>query len=80
MGGNTVCENPVRLSLNDGSVETGIHVGKYLVHARLDYWVFSQDCRNIITWNTLLNFKSVYFPLRKLNSLWTWQTIIRNHH
>ena len=44
-------------SLNDGPMETvGIHVGKYLVHARLDYWVLSQDCRNTLPWHKLLNF------------------------
>ena len=32
-----VCKNPVKFSLNDGPEETGIRVGKYLVHARLDY-------------------------------------------
>ena len=46
-----------------------IHVGKYLVHSRLDYWVLSQDCRNTLPWHKLLHFLSVYFPLRKLNSL-----------
>ena len=49
------CENPVRFSLNDGPMETGIHVGKYLVHARLDC-VLSQECRNILPWHKLLNF------------------------
>ena len=33
----------------------GIHVGKYLVHARLDYWILSQDCRNTLPWHKLLN-------------------------
>ena len=34
------CDIPVRLSMNDGAMETVeymCHVGRYLVHARLDY-------------------------------------------
>ena len=33
----------------------GIHVGRYLVHARLDNWIMSQDCRNTFPWHKLLN-------------------------
>ena len=27
-----------------------IHVGEYLMPARLDYWVWSQNCRNTLPW------------------------------
>ena len=37
--GRGVCEIPVRLPMNDGAMETGIHVDRYSVHARLDYWI-----------------------------------------
>ena len=34
----------------------GIHVSTYLVHARLDCWILSQDCRNTYLWHDeLLN-------------------------
>ena len=28
-----------------------IHVGEYWVHARLDYWTWSQNCRNALLWH-----------------------------
>ena len=54
--GGWLCENPVRFSLNDGPMETAIHVVKYLVHARLDYWVLLQDCRSTLPWHSLFTF------------------------
>ena len=34
----------------------GMHVGNFLVHARLDYWILSQECRNTLPWHKLLNW------------------------
>ena len=28
-----------------------IHVGEHSVHARLDYWIWSQNCRNTLLWH-----------------------------
>ena len=35
---------------------SGMHVGKYLVYAGLDYRIKSQDCRNVFLWLELLNW------------------------
>ena len=29
-----------------------MRVGEYLVYARLDCWILSQNCRNILPWHT----------------------------
>ena len=52
------CEISVRLPMNDGAMETVEYmwVGRYLVHARLDYWIMSQNCRNKFLWHELLNW------------------------
>ena len=60
MWGKTVrmrvlCEIPMRLPLNNGTIETVIHRGRYLVHARLDYWIMSHNCRNTFPRHELLN-------------------------
>ena len=51
------CEISVRLPMNDGAMETVEYmwVGRYLVHARLDYWIMSQNCRNAFPWHGLLS-------------------------
>ena len=33
----------------------GMHVGRYLVLAGLDYRIMSQDCKNAFPWHELLN-------------------------
>ena len=35
----------------------GIHVGRFVVHARLDYWLMSQDCRGTFLCHKLLNWR-----------------------
>ena len=38
----------------DGPTETvNTHVGEYLVHAGLDFWILSQNCRNALPWHTV---------------------------
>ena len=51
------CEISVRLPMNDGAMETVEYmwVGRYLAHARLDYWIMSQNCRNAFPWHELLS-------------------------
>ena len=55
-GGEGVREISVKLSMNNDTIQTGIHVGGYVVHARLDYWIMSQDCRKPFPWHELLNW------------------------
>ena len=49
-----VCEIPVRSSMNDGG-NRGMHMGRYLVYAGLDYRIMSQDGRNAFPWHGLFN-------------------------
>ena len=41
--------------MNDGAMETGTHVGRYLLYAGLDYRIMSQDDRNAFPWHGWLN-------------------------
>ena len=53
--GMEVCEIPVMLPMSDTVMETGMHVGRYLVYAGLDCGIMSQDGRNAYPWHGLLN-------------------------
>ena len=46
----------VRLPMNNAAMETGMHVGRYLVYAGLDCEIMSQDGRNAFPWHGLLNY------------------------
>ena len=53
--GGGVCVIPVRFPMNYGAMKTVKYMwGRYLVHATLDYWIMSQDCRNTFPWHELL--------------------------
>ena len=52
-------------------VNCGIRVGRSLVHARLDYWIMSQDCRNAFPWHELLN--NWWIHKMRPCSGWQWQ-------
>ena len=41
--------------MNDGAMETGTHVCRYLLYAGLDYRIMSQDGRNAFPWHGWLN-------------------------
>ena len=45
-------------------------VGRSLVHARLDYWIMSQDCKNAFPWHELLNW---WIHKMRPCSGWQWQ-------
>ena len=40
--------------MNDGG-NRGMHMGRYLVYAGLDYRIMSQDGRNAFAWHGLFN-------------------------
>ena len=47
--GERACENPVRLSMYDGTMETVDYMWVSIwcmLHAKLDSWILSQSCRN----------------------------------
>ena len=71
-----VCENPVRFSLNDGPMETVEYVGVN-IWCMLDSIIgFCHKTAEIHFLGIICSTFCVYFPLRKLNSLYTCQTII----
>ena len=63
MWGNTIWgggsfKNPIRLLVWWSSGNCWIHVNKYFVHARLDYYILSQSCRNALLWHAVAQLVS----------------------
>ena len=47
------CETLCMINVYDGPMETAMlnTFGEHSVHARLDYWIWSQNCRNTLLWH-----------------------------
>ena len=49
--GEETCKNHVRLYVEQPYGKCWIHVSEYSVNARLDCWIWSQNCRNTLPWH-----------------------------